>query len=82
MIELGRADLLWERIAEQFRAFVGVTVFEELCREWLRMMAPSVLPLLPEMVGSHWAPGSRVDIVAVNWLICTPILSGPGDKSS
>ena len=67
MIELGRADLLWERIAEQFRAFVGVTAFEELCREWVRVMAPAVLPFLPETVGSHWAPDSQVDVVAINW---------------
>jgi len=67
MIELGRADLLWERIGEQFRAFVGMTVFEELCREWVRVMAPAALPFLPETVGSHWATGSQVDVVAVNW---------------
>lgn len=67
MIELGRADLLWERIGEQFRAFVGMTVFEELCREWVRVMAPAVLPFLPETVGSHWATDSQVDVVAVNW---------------
>jgi len=42
MIELELTDLLWERIGEQtsvssvepFRAFVGVTAFEDLCREW------------------------------------------------
>jgi hypothetical protein len=67
MIELGRADLLWERIAEQFRAFVGLTAFEELCREWTRVMAPHTLSFLPEMVGSHWSSDSQVDVVAVNW---------------
>lgn len=67
MIELGRADLLWERIGEQFRAFVGMTVFEELCREWVKVMAPSALPFLPETVGSHWSTDSQVDVVAINW---------------
>jgi uncharacterized protein len=67
MIELGRADLLWERIGEQFRAFVGMTVFEDLCREWVQVMAPSVLPFLPETVGSHWSTDSQVDVVAINW---------------
>ena len=66
MIELGRADLLWERIGEQFRAFVGMTVFEELCREWVRATAPSTLPFLPETVGSHWSTDSQVDVVAAN----------------
>ena len=31
-IELELTDLLWERIGEQFRAFVGLTAFEGLCR--------------------------------------------------
>lgn len=67
MIELGRADLLWGRIGEQFRAFVGMTVFEELCREWVQVTAPSNLSFLPETVGSHWATDSQVDVVAINW---------------
>jgi len=34
LVEQELTDLLWQRIAEQFRAFVGLTAFEELCREW------------------------------------------------
>jgi AAA+ ATPase superfamily predicted ATPase len=68
MIELELTDLLWERIAEQFRAFVGATAFEDLCREWtLTQARAGVLPFVPELVGSHWATDAQVDVVAINW---------------
>jgi len=68
MIEQELADLLWARIGEQFRAFVGLTAFEELCREWTLVQARAgALPFAPELVGSHWSPGAQVDVVALNW---------------
>ena len=68
MIEMGLHDALWARISEQFRAFVGATIFEELCRQWLLLQAQNqALPFHPEIVGSHWARDSQVDVVALNW---------------
>jgi AAA+ ATPase superfamily predicted ATPase len=68
MVEQGLADILWERISEQFRAFVGMTAFEELCREWTLIQARKrKLPLNPETIGNHWASDSQVDVVAINW---------------
>jgi len=68
MVELELTDVLWERISEQFRAFIGGTVFEELCREWVTTQARlGKLPFVPELVGSHWAPDAQVDVVAINW---------------
>jgi AAA+ ATPase superfamily predicted ATPase len=64
--ELG--DVLWNRISDQFRAFVGMTAFEDLCREWVLVKARAgKLPLVPEVVGSHWSAHAQVDIVALNW---------------
>jgi len=68
MVEQELTDLLWERIAEQFRAFVGATAFEDLCREWtLTQARAGALPFAPELVGSHWATDAQVDVVAINW---------------
>ena len=68
MVEQELTDLLWERIGEQFRAFVGVTAFEELCREWTLVQARrGQLPFRPEIVGSHWDQEAQVDVVALNW---------------
>jgi hypothetical protein len=62
MIELELTDLLWERIAEQtaassvepFRAFVGVTAFENLCREWtLTQARAGALPFMPARTGGQ-----------------------------
>jgi AAA+ ATPase superfamily predicted ATPase len=75
LVELELTDELWGRISQQFRAFVGLTAFENLCREWTLVQARARrLPFSPEMVGSHWSPGRQrspalagVDVVAINW---------------
>ena len=68
MIEQGLQDMLWERLSEQFRAFVGATTFEDLCREWIVTKAIAhKLPIDPELVGSHWSQDAQVDVVAINW---------------
>lgn len=69
LVEQELTDVLWDRISEQFRAFVGLTAFEDLCREWTLTQARArQLPMTPELVGSHWAQDVQVDVVAVNWL--------------
>jgi len=68
LIELGLTDVLWQRIGEQLRAFVGLTTFEDLCREWTLVQAHAgQLPFSPEIVGSHWSKDAQVDVVALNW---------------
>ncbi len=68
LVEQELTKVLWERISDQFRAFVGMTVFEDLCREWVLAKARAgLLPLVPEVVGSHWATDAQVDVVAINW---------------
>jgi hypothetical protein len=61
-------SLVEERLAEQLRAFVGMTAFEELCREWMLSQARARrLPFPVEEIGSHWGGGVQVDVVAINW---------------
>jgi len=60
-------DALWDRIGEQFRAFVCATAVEELCRVWILAHARAgKSPLVPETVGRHWAQDVRMDVVTVN----------------
>jgi AAA+ ATPase superfamily predicted ATPase len=68
LVEQELTGLLWERMSEQFRAFVGETAFEELCQSWtLAQARAGTLPFVPEIVGSHWARDVQVDVVALNW---------------
>jgi AAA+ ATPase superfamily predicted ATPase len=68
LVEQELTGLLWERMSEQFRAFVGGTAFEDLCRSWtLAQARAATLPFMPEIVGSHWAQDVQVDVVALNW---------------
>jgi hypothetical protein len=61
-------DEVEKRISEQLRAFVGMTAFEELSREWVLTQARSGrMPFGVEQVGSHWGGGVQVDVVAINW---------------
>ncbi len=45
-----------------------MTAFVDLCREWVLVKARrGQLPMVPEVVGSHWSTDAQVDVVAVNW---------------
>lgn len=68
LVEQELSQVLWERISDQFRAFVGLTAFEDLCREWVLVKARAAkLPMVPELVGSHWSADAQVDVLAINW---------------
>ena len=51
------------------RGFVGKTVFEDLCREWVRQASAkgSLLPLRSSIVGRHWSRTVEADVIAINW---------------
>lgn len=68
LIEEEQPDLIWKRIRDQFRSFVGTHTFEELARKWVWARADTDdVPFLPETVGQHWSPSEQIDVVAVNW---------------
>ena len=55
-------------IEDQLRAFVGVTAFEELCREWIRVASnQGKLAFEVKQIGSHWSRLVQVDVVGINW---------------
>ena len=61
-------DVVEQRIAEQLRAFIGMTAFEELCQEWVLSQARAgQLPFPVEQVGAHWSSDVQVDVVASSW---------------
>jgi uncharacterized protein len=75
LVEQELTKVLWKRISDQFRAFVGMTAFEDLCREWVLVKARDwLLPLVPEIVGSHWSTDAQFDVVAINWRDKTVLL--------
>jgi len=68
MIEQGSLDKLWELIHDGFRAFVGMTAFEELCREWtLAQSHAGKLHLSAQIVGNDWSKDAQTDVVAIDW---------------
>jgi uncharacterized protein len=61
-------DLVLPRIREGLRAFVGMTAFEELSRQWVTEQGRAgKLPLSVQEVGSHWSRAVQVDVVGINW---------------
>jgi len=70
-IERGYLDLAVKRIDEDLRSFIGLYVFEELCREWVwAAAAMGELNFQPEAVGAYWGgrrgQGVQLDVVAAN----------------
>lgn len=63
-----RPELVLPRIQQGLRAFVGMTAFEELSRQWaLEQGRAGALPFAVREVGSHWSRRVQVDVVAVHW---------------
>jgi len=63
-----RSEPVLTHVRDELRAFVGLTAFEELCRQWVAQQSRAGrLPFEAEDVGSHWSRGVQVDVVAVNW---------------
>jgi AAA+ ATPase superfamily predicted ATPase len=63
-----RPEQVVPRIREGLRAFVGLTAFEELSRQWVAEQSRAgALPFEVREVGSHWSRQVQVDVVAVNW---------------
>ena len=58
-----------EAVRRNLRAFVGVSAFEELARQWVQIQGNAgKLPFTPDAIGSHWSSRVQVDVVAINWL--------------
>jgi hypothetical protein len=56
------------RIRDGLRAFVGLTAFEELSRQWVAQQGRAGnLPFAVQEVGSHWSRAVQIDVAAVNW---------------
>ena len=61
-------DQVIEAVRRNLRAFVGVTAFEYLARQWVWMQGKAgQLSFMPDSIGSHWSSRVQVDVVAVNW---------------
>ena len=74
-LEQGYVERAWQGIEQQLNAFVGVTAFETLCRQWVQRQGQrGHLPFQPEQVGSHWDRQAQVDVVALNWQEKTALL--------
>lgn len=55
-------------IRQQLRAFIGVSAWEELARQWVDVSADSEqLGWFPESIGSFWNRQVQIDVVAINW---------------
>ncbi len=68
-IERGYQEAATEKIYAELRPFLGLHIFEELCREWVWATAMAgQLDFVPETVGSYWrtyrGQGIQLDVVA------------------
>ncbi len=67
-MEQGQTEAVWRHFQRHFWPFVGKTVFQEQCREWIwKQGGTPELSFLPERVRFHWNEKVPVDITAINW---------------
>lgn len=61
-------DRVLPLIQQGLRAFVGLTAWEDLARQWVwRRGMERALPFVPEVIGSHWSRKVQADVVAISW---------------
>jgi AAA+ ATPase superfamily predicted ATPase len=75
-LALGIQDQALAEITRHMIDFIGTYTWEELCREWtLRASADkTILPFLPDQVGSAWNPAVQIDVAGINTMEKTLIL--------
>lgn len=74
-LALGVRDQALAEIKKHLVDFIGTHTWEELCREWLlRASGKSLLPFLPDQVGSIWNREAQIDVAGVNFMDKTLIL--------
>jgi AAA+ ATPase superfamily predicted ATPase len=57
-----------QSIQQGLRAFVGLTAWEALAGEWVRVAGRNgTLDWSPQVIGSHWSRTVQVDVVAIDW---------------
>jgi AAA+ ATPase superfamily predicted ATPase len=67
-IAQGRVKQATSLLYDHLLDFIGTHTFEELCREWVSIVAEmDAFPFLPERVGSFWSRQAQVDVLAINW---------------
>jgi hypothetical protein len=67
-LERGLIQQAWQNMQKHLSEFVGLYIFEELCREWVLCQGDAGhLPFVPRRVGSFWGTGKpQIDVVAIN----------------
>ena len=67
-LERGLVQQAWQNMYKHLPEFVGLYIFEELCREWvLRQGDAGRLPFVPRRVGSFWGTEKpQIDVMALN----------------
>lgn len=61
-------EVVLPAIQQELRAFVGLTAWEDLARQWVRWSSQTgQLGWVPQVIGSHWSRHVQVDVVAINW---------------
>lgn len=67
----GRTHLMIDKLKADLRSFIGLYVFEDICRDWVALKADEgQLGFKPTEIGSYWisnkGEGFQLDVVAAN----------------
>lgn len=67
----GRTHLMIDKLRADLRSFIGLYVFEDICRDWTALKADEgQLGFKPTEIGSYWiankGEGFQLDVVAAN----------------
>ncbi len=66
LIESGNADLVYQQmIAPHLSDYMG-SIFEDVCRQYIRFYWEEKLKVAPKQIGAHWESNLEIDILTEN----------------
>ena len=66
LIESGNIELVYEQmIAPNLSHYMG-EIFEDICRQYIRLYWGEKLKVAPKQVGAHWASNLEIDVLTEN----------------
>ncbi len=66
LIESGNADLVYQQMIAPYLSDYMGSIFEDVCRQYMRFYWEEKLKVAPKQIGAHWESNLEIDVLTEN----------------
>jgi len=66
LIESGNADLVYQQMISPYLSDYLGSIFEDVCRQYIRFYWKEKLKVAPKQIGAHWGSNLEIDVLTEN----------------